>query len=116
MDSARIFVVALLVVGSGIARAEKLSFAEGRNYFSAEKTATKFIFKDEMGYRTLKIEPCNKEIIESFWHDLSASIKDNKERRKPAFNFHPPSVSQQFLEKAREFSHAVFFRSRQQCG
>jgi hypothetical protein len=58
--------------------AEEIQFQGIGRSFMAAKDNTTFSFRDDLGRRSIEIQKCNKELIESLWSNVLKSINDRR--------------------------------------
>lgn len=117
------------IEGVHAAGESEISYRNGSIYFSTSKSVSKLSFKDRLGARELEIKDCNRDLVESFWKEITdsvASLKSSKMKRIPAGSatlkfegvqfpvlvFEP---ARQYFNRLPEKAHALFLESFKKC-
>lgn len=56
----------------------EVSYRNGTIYFFASKSGSKLRFTDHLGARDLEIKTCNRDLVDSFWKNITDSVASLK--------------------------------------
>lgn len=119
------------VVSANEISVSTMSFQNSTIHFNATKSPTNFSFSDSLGERNLKIQKCNKNIIDDFWKKMVKVVNNiqasNIKGRQPStsttwiryegvqFPILSVDPAVHFFNGVPSDSHVLFSESKRLC-